>query len=72
MLEIDEDAVPFVLELLKECWNVGLFNADTFAILVEDYLDLYRSKVRNIVYFFDLGLDIDGFATVLEVDRISG
>ncbi len=72
MLKIDEDAVPFVLELLKECWNVNLFNPDTFATFIEDCLHSFRSKVGKVAYLFDLCLDSDRFACVFEVNSISG
>ncbi len=72
MLEIDQYAIPFVLEHLEKLCNVRLFNADVFAVLCEDCLHLFWGEVGNVEHLFDLCLDSDGFADVLEVDGISG
>ena len=72
MLEIDEDAIPFVLELLKECRDVSLINADTFAKFIEDGLNSFRSEVGKITHLFDRCLDSDRFTCVFEVNRFSG
>ncbi len=45
MLKMDEDAVPFVLELLKECWDIGLFYADIVTISFEDCSNPFWSEI---------------------------